>query len=73
MRRNREEKEKTRKRKEDEEESPEEVWGVTSVDDDDSTSGDKMKELGWEPAKSVRERIKDVTNWTLDNKRWIKL
>jgi dTDP-glucose 4,6-dehydratase len=35
--------------------------------------GDKMKELGWEPSKSVRERIKDVTNWTLDNKRWIKL
>jgi len=33
--------------------------------------GDKMKELGWEPAKSVRERIADVTKWTLENNRWI--
>lgn len=35
--------------------------------------GSKMKELGWEPAKSVKERIADVTNWTLENSRWIKL
>lgn len=35
--------------------------------------GDKMKELGWVPAKSVRERIAEVTNWTLNNKRWISL
>ena len=35
--------------------------------------GDKMKQLGWEPAKSVRERIADVTKWTLENKRWISL
>jgi dTDP-glucose 4,6-dehydratase len=35
--------------------------------------GSKMKELGWEPAKSVKERIADVTNWTLENNRWIKL
>ena len=35
--------------------------------------GSKMKELGWEPAKSVRERIADVTNWTLANRRWISL
>jgi dTDP-glucose 4,6-dehydratase len=35
--------------------------------------GDKMKQLGWVPAKSVRERIADVTNWTLDNNRWITL
>ena len=34
--------------------------------------GTKMKELGWEPAKSVRERIADVTNWTLANRRWIR-
>ena len=33
--------------------------------------GDKMKKLGWEPAKSVRERIAEVTKWTLDNERWI--
>ena len=35
--------------------------------------GTKMKELGWVPAKSVRERIADVTNWTLENNRWITL
>ena len=35
--------------------------------------GDKMKKLGWQPAKSVRERIAEVTKWTLDNKRWITL
>lgn len=35
--------------------------------------GDKMKELGWVPAKSVTERIKEVTNWTIENKRWITL
>tara|TARA_S200000501_G_scaffold14695_1_gene12990 strand:- start:296 stop:1321 length:1026 start_codon:yes stop_codon:yes gene_type:complete len=35
--------------------------------------GSKMKELGWEPAKSVRERIADVTKWTLANRRWISL
>ena len=36
-------------------------------------SGDKMRELGWTPAKSVRERIAQVTKWTLENQRWIKL
>ena len=35
--------------------------------------GDKMKQLGWEPAKSVRERIADVTKWTLENNRWITI
>ena len=35
--------------------------------------GDKMKLLGWEPAKSVRERIGEVTKWTLENERWIQL
>jgi len=35
--------------------------------------GNKMKELGWEPAKSVRERIADVTKWTLENNRWITI
>ncbi len=33
--------------------------------------GSKMKELGWEPAKSVRDRIAQVTNWTLQNERWL--
>ena len=36
-------------------------------------SGDKMKKLGWEPSKSVRDRINQVTKWTLENERWIKL
>ena len=36
-------------------------------------SGDKMRELGWVPAKSVRERISQVTQWTLENDRWITL
>lgn len=35
--------------------------------------GNKMREMGWEPAKSVKERIADVTNWTLENERWITL
>ena len=35
--------------------------------------GEKMKSIGWTPAKSVRERIADVTKWTLANKRWIRL
>ena len=35
--------------------------------------GDKMKKLGWEPAKSVRERIAEVTKWTLANRRWIRI
>ena len=35
--------------------------------------GDKMKQLGWVSAKSVRERIAEVTKWTLINKRWITL
>ena len=33
--------------------------------------GSKMKELGWIPAKSVRDRIAQVTNWTLQNERWL--
>lgn len=35
--------------------------------------GDKMKNLGWTPSKSVRERISEVVKWTLDNDRWLKL
>tara|TARA_B100001287_G_C22574604_1_gene477967 strand:- start:125 stop:1006 length:882 start_codon:yes stop_codon:yes gene_type:complete len=35
--------------------------------------GEKMRSIGWTPVKSVRERIADVTNWTLANKRWITL
>lgn len=35
--------------------------------------GDKMKQMGWVPSKTVRERISEVTNWTLNNQRWITL
>jgi dTDP-glucose 4,6-dehydratase len=33
----------------------------------------KMKEMGWVPSKSVKERIVQVVNWTLTNDRWITL
>jgi dTDP-glucose 4,6-dehydratase len=33
--------------------------------------GDKMKNLGWVPTKSAKERIAEVTKWSLDNERWI--
>jgi dTDP-glucose 4,6-dehydratase len=33
--------------------------------------GSKMKELGWTPSKSVRERIGEVVKWTLENDRWL--
>ena len=36
-------------------------------------NGDKMRELGWTPSKSVRDRIAEVTQWTLNNERWITL
>jgi dTDP-glucose 4,6-dehydratase len=36
-------------------------------------SGEKMKQLGWTPAKDVRTRVAEVVEWTLNNPRWIKL
>ncbi len=33
--------------------------------------GNKMRDLGWTPARSVRDRIAQVTNWTLENDRWL--
>lgn len=35
-------------------------------------SGKKMKRLGWQP-KNIRNRIKEVVEWTLANERWINL
>ncbi len=35
-------------------------------------SGEKMKALGWEP-KNIRDRVKEVVEWTLANERWIKI
>jgi dTDP-glucose 4,6-dehydratase len=34
--------------------------------------GSKMKELGWSP-RLVKERLKDVVKWTLENPRWIQI
>tara|TARA_R100001082_G_scaffold109200_1_gene85875 strand:- start:680 stop:1702 length:1023 start_codon:yes stop_codon:yes gene_type:complete len=36
-------------------------------------SGEKMKQLGWTPAKDVRTRVAEVVEWTLNNPRWIKM
>ena len=35
-------------------------------------SGDKMRDIGWTP-QPVRDRLKEVVEWTLSNERWIKL
>ena len=34
-------------------------------------SGDYMRKLGWEPQISLKDRISEVVNWTLDNDRWL--
>ena len=36
-------------------------------------SGDYMRSLGWEPRVSLSERIQQVSDWSLANKRWIEL
>lgn len=33
--------------------------------------GDKMRELGWEPSKSLNDRLREVVEWTLENKQWL--
>ena len=35
--------------------------------------GDFMRSLGWEPKLSLKERIKEVVDWSLANDEWIKL
>jgi dTDP-glucose 4,6-dehydratase len=35
--------------------------------------GDFMRQLGWEPRHSLKDRIKEVVNWSLTNKEWIEL
>jgi dTDP-glucose 4,6-dehydratase len=35
-------------------------------------SGKKMSRMGWEP-KNIRDRIREVVEWTLINDRWIQL
>jgi dTDP-glucose 4,6-dehydratase len=35
--------------------------------------GDYMRSLGWEPKHTMRERIKEVVDWSLNNPEWINL
>jgi dTDP-glucose 4,6-dehydratase len=34
-------------------------------------SSEKMKSIGWTPAKSLRERLSEVVEWSLENNRWL--
>ena len=36
-------------------------------------SGEYMKSLGWEPRFTLRERIKEVVDWSLANPEWIEV
>ena len=45
----------------------------SSPEDVEVYYAEKMKDLGWEPEKSVRERISEVVKWTLEHKRWIEI
>ena len=38
-----------------------------------SLSGEKMKNLGWQPSIKLTERIKQVVDWSLNNENWIEL
>ena len=33
--------------------------------------GEKMKDLGWEPPLSLKQRLSEVVDWSLENKRWL--
>jgi dTDP-glucose 4,6-dehydratase len=35
--------------------------------------GDFMRQLGWEPRLTLKERIQEVVDWSLTNKEWIEL
>jgi len=34
-------------------------------------SSEKMNSLGWYPKKPLKERLRDVVEWTLENSRWL--
>lgn len=36
-------------------------------------SGDYMRELGWEPKLTLKDRIKEVVDWSLANPEWIEV
>ena len=33
--------------------------------------GEKMRSLGWEPRKDLKERLRDVISWSTENKQWL--
>jgi dTDP-glucose 4,6-dehydratase len=33
--------------------------------------GEKMREMGWEPQKNLKERLRDVIGWSLENNQWL--
>jgi len=38
-----------------------------------SLSGEKMKNIGWQPSIKLTQRIKQVVEWSLNNQNWIEL
>ena len=36
-----------------------------------SLSGERLKKAGWEPRISLRDSIKDVVDWSVNNARWL--
>lgn len=34
--------------------------------------GEKMRNLGWEPRKELKERLRDVISWSLENNQWLR-
>ena len=36
-----------------------------------SLDGEKMKSIGWITPLTIRESVKNVVEWTLENKKWI--
>lgn len=34
--------------------------------------GEKMRNLGWEPRKDLKERLRDVIAWSLENNDWLR-
>ena len=34
--------------------------------------GEKMRNLGWEPRKELKERLRDVISWSMENDQWLK-
>jgi dTDP-glucose 4,6-dehydratase len=35
-------------------------------------SGDRLRAAGWEPVMSIKNRIKEIVDWCLENRSWIK-